>query len=224
MEPKKNPQADLRPLRGLFIQIGLVVSLAVVIAAFSVNWQPSQAVYLDPATLPIEQEIVPQTTRQDFVRAPILIKPSAGTSTADIIKIVSNDAVESATMETSEVRREEAKAEPLPVDEQAYEEELFVIVNEPPKFQGADPAASFRQWVDERLIYPSASVQGRVVVAFIIEKDGSLTNFELMGDYDKTLADETMRVVRQSPRWTPARNKGEAIRLRYILPVEYRLQ
>ena len=101
------------------------------------------------------------------------------------------------------------------------------FVEENPKFMGGDPAIGFRQWVAQRLEYPrdcrDGRIEGRVIVAFVVEKDGSLSNFEIIQSPHDSLSQEAIRVVSSSPKWAPARQKNKEVRLRFILPVEFKL-
>ena len=104
----------------------------------------------------------------------------------------------------------------------------FLIVEKMPSFRGGDLNA-FRAWVQEHLQYPAEAVerniQGRVVVTFTIEKEGSVSNILVLQSPDKLLADEARRVIASSPAgaWTPGEQRGEKVRVKYTLPVDFRL-
>ena len=105
----------------------------------------------------------------------------------------------------------------------------FLIVEKMPSFRGGD-LKDFRAWVQEHLQYPAEAVerniQGRVVVTFTIEKDGSASNILVLQSPDKLLADEARRVIASSPAgaWTPGEQRGEKVRVKYTLPVDFYLQ
>ena len=104
----------------------------------------------------------------------------------------------------------------------------FLIAEKMPLFQGGD-LNDFRAWVQEHLQYPAEAVerniQGRVVVTFTIEKEGSVSNILVLQSPDKLLADEARRVIASSPAeaWTPGEQRGEKVRVKYTLPVDFRL-
>ena len=104
----------------------------------------------------------------------------------------------------------------------------FLIAEKMPLFQGGNLNA-FRTWVQEHLQYPAEAVerniQGRVVVTFTIEKEGSVSNILVLQSPDKLLADEARRVIASSPAgaWTPGEQRGEKVRVKYTLPVDFRL-
>ena len=103
----------------------------------------------------------------------------------------------------------------------------FLIVEKMPSFRGGD-LNDFRAWVQEHLQYPAEAVerniQGRVVVTFTIEKEGSVSNILVLQSPDKLLADEARRVIASSPAgaWTPGEQRGEKVSVKYTLPVDFR--
>ena len=105
----------------------------------------------------------------------------------------------------------------------------FLIVEKMPSFRGGD-LNDFRAWVQEHLQYPAEAVkrniQGRVVVTFTIEKDGSVSNIQILQSPDKLLADEARRVIASSPAgaWTPGEQRGQAVRVKLTVPVDFRIQ
>lgn len=66
-------------------------------------------------------------------------------------------------------------------------------------------------------------IEGRVQIRFVVEKDGRLTNFEVIETPDPLLSDEALRVLKQMPQWIPAKNKGKDVRCRYSMPIQFRL-
>lgn len=96
-----------------------------------------------------------------------------------------------------------------------------------PAFQGGD-LMKFRSWVQANLKYPAAlaaeDVQGRVLVCFVIERDGTLTNIRILQSPDKRLSELVVSVLETSPRWTPGEQYGETVRVRYTLPLDFRLR
>ena len=87
---------------------------------------------------------------------------------------------------------------------------------------------TFRNWVMERIRYPQIAqennITGRVLLMFVVERDGSLTNIQVLQTPDSSLSDEAIRVLKTSPKWTPGRQGNKAVRVKYTLPVEFRIQ
>lgn len=110
---------------------------------------------------------------------------------------------------------------PLPVEEDVP----FVKVEKMPKFMEGD-LMTFRRWVQENLHYPQSAreegISSRVLLTFIIERDGTLTGIEVLQSPDRLLSDEAVRVVGSSPKWTPGEQRGQAVRVKYTLPVDLR--
>lgn len=96
-----------------------------------------------------------------------------------------------------------------------------------PEFQGGD-IKDFRRWVSERLSYPDDAlahgIQGRVVVAFVVEPDGSVSSVEAVSSPDPLLSQEVVRVVGQSPAWTPGLIDGAPVRVWLSMPIDFNLQ
>ena len=105
-------------------------------------------------------------------------------------------------------------------------EEPFVVVENMPKFQGGDVMA-FRNWIMREVKYPAdaieKSIQGRVLIQFVIEKDGTVSEVTALENPNKILADESVRVISSSPKWTPGTQRGQEVRVRLVLPVDFSL-
>ncbi len=104
------------------------------------------------------------------------------------------------------------------------EEEAFVIVEEMPKFRGGD-LNDFNRWAGENINYPeealSRGIEGTVFIKFVIERDGSVNNIEVVRSVHRLLDSEAVRVVESSPVWEPGRQRGREVRVQFILPIEF---
>ena len=84
------------------------------------------------------------------------------------------------------------------------------------------------EWLSNNVKYPVVAqengVQGRVVVSFVVERDGSITDVKVVRGVDPSLDREASRVVRAMPRWIPGKQNGSAVRVKYNVPVAFRLQ
>ena len=113
-----------------------------------------------------------------------------------------------------------------PEPEPVKEEEIFVAVQQMPEFPGGQ--AALMKWLSNNIRYPQIAldngISGRVVVKFVVEKDGSVGNVQVVKGVDKDLDKEAMRVVRAMPKWQPGKNNGQAVRCYYNLPVTFRIQ
>ena len=103
----------------------------------------------------------------------------------------------------------------------------YSLLEAKPRFQDGDAGQSFPRWVNENLKYPQEAVkdslQGRVTLQFTIEKDGSVTDVRVLRGCAPILDEEAVRVVSQSPKWTPGYVKGEPVRVVFNFPVVFQL-
>ena len=113
-----------------------------------------------------------------------------------------------------------------PEPEKPKEEEIFVAVEQHAEFPGGQTA--LMKWLSNNVRYPESAqqndIQGRVVVRFVVEKDGSIGAATIVKGVDKDLDREALRVVKKMPRWQPGKNNGVAVRSYFNLPVVFKLQ
>ena len=106
------------------------------------------------------------------------------------------------------------------------DDEVFEVVEQNPQFPGGDQA--LMAWITKNLKYPSVAkengIQGRVMVSFVVNKDGSISDTKITRSVDPSLDKEAIRLVYSMPKWTPGRQKGKNVRVKYSLPVTFRLQ
>ena len=230
MEIKKSPKADLENKKMLFLEIGLVIALAVCGAALAFNTKPEPEPYTPPKQDVREQEFeMDRTVQQQEQQQPEQQKAKTQVL-ADVLTIVSNDTKidtpdllfsdDAAAFEDFEFEVEE-------VVEQIVEEEIFVTAEEMPTFQGGD-LSKFRNWVQQHVKYPQIAlengIQGNVVIKFVVEKDGKLSNIQVLQSPDKTLADAAVQVLQKSPKWKPGKQRNKPVRVTYTLPVSFKIQ
>ena len=106
------------------------------------------------------------------------------------------------------------------------EEEVYTVVEQMPEFPGG--VQKLLDFISQNIQYPQTAmkqnVQGRAIVQFVIEKDGSLSNFNVLRSVHPDLDAEAVRVVKSMPKWKPGMQKGEPVRCKYTLPVMFKLQ
>ncbi len=226
MEIKKSPKADLQNKRGLLLEIGLAVALAIVIGAFA--WTPKEhrIEQVDLNYAIVEEEIT-EITRQDQ-KPPEPPKKVEVKVIADLLQVVTNDTKIETAMTFDEFDEDaEVFQEVEVVEEEIVDDEPFLIVETMPTFQGGD-LNTFRNWVQSNVRFPQIAlengIQGTVVLSFVIEKDGSLTNIQVLRTPDRSLSEEATRVLSKSPKWTPGKQRNQVVRVKYNLPVVFRVQ
>ena len=113
-----------------------------------------------------------------------------------------------------------------PEPEKPKEEEIFVAVEQQAEFPGGQ--AALMKWLGNNIRYPESAqangVQGRVIVKFVVEKDGSIGATTIVKGVDKDLDKEALRVVKKMPKWQPGKNNGSPVRSYFTLPVTFKLQ
>ena len=113
-----------------------------------------------------------------------------------------------------------------PQPKEAAQGEVFQVVEEQPMFPGG--MGEMMKFLQQNVKYPKEAQdqgkQGRVIVQFVVNKDGSISNDTIVRSVDPLLDAEAIRVVRSMPNWTPGKQKGEAVRVRFTLPVTFRLE
>lgn len=230
MEVKKSQKADLENKKSLFLEIGLIASLLLMIVLFGFSQSEKKIENLSTEEEFVQVEQV-EITRQDEPIAPSVPTPAQALSVlADAIQIVDNDTKIETNMVFSDFDENfeftsnvTSTKEVLP----SGDSEFFMIVEDMPRFQGGD-IAKFRTWVMSKIQYPamaqSMQIQGQVTLSFIIEKDGSLTNIEVLQSADSLLDKEAIRVVQSSPKWEPGKQRDVPVRVKFTLPVNFQLQ
>ena len=122
---------------------------------------------------------------------------------------------------STENKKDSAEA----TESRAVEGEVFQVVEEMPEFPGG--MAECMKWLGQNIKYPAEAIekgiQGRVIVQMIVERDGTITNANVVRGVDPLLDKEALRVVNLSPKWKPGMQRGQAVRVKYTLPVMFRL-
>lgn len=230
MEVKKSEKANLENRKLLFTEIGFVISLLVVLGAFSwTSKEKTTTVFEDVTTELIEEEIIPITQEEtppppEAPKIPVL---------SDQIDIVDDDIQVEDDMFMNLEDNTNLGVEIMDyvetVEEEEVEEEAipFQLVEEKPKFKGGD-ANEFSKWVNSNLVYPEIAkengVQGRVTLQFTVNVDGSVTNVKVLRGVDSSLDKEAVRVVSNSPKWTPGKQRDRAVKVTYTFPVIFQLR
>ena len=229
MEIKKTEGASLENKRLLFIEIGLIIALAVTYVAFSWSTKEKQTAVLDAGpAVTIEEENIPITQEApppppETPKVPVL---------SDQIDIIDDDIqVEDNILnldDNDDLVIEIKEYIEGPEEEEIEEEEIpYVFVEQKPSFKGGD-ANAFSKWVASQLVYPEIAkengVQGRVMISFTIKADGSVANVRVTRSLDPALDKEAVRVVSSSPKWTPGKQRDRAVNVTYSLPVIFQLR
>ena len=229
MEIKKTPKADLENKKSTWLLVGYVIVLAFMFIAFEwtkrdIKIETSQAI----TDLVFEEEIIPITEQPEQAAPP---PPPAAPPIAETLTIVEDDAdVEETTIATSEETNQavEIKYVPVAVEEEEPEEQtIFEVVEQMPEFPNGG-MAGLMQYLSKNIKYPTIAqengTQGRVTVQFVVNRDGSIVDAKVLRGVDPYLDKEAIRVISSMPKWKPGMQRGKAVRVKYTVPVMFRLQ
>ncbi len=229
MEVKKNDKVNLEKRKGIFFQLGLVIVLSVCLIAFEwTSGERGDNPFDTGNEQVIEEEMIPITEMEQQQQE---IPPDIPKVT-DIFDIVEDDVVidNEILFEDDETSLDdEIQMYDINLDEEveAEEDEIFVIVEDMPTFRGGD-VNKFRDWVQKRVKYPQIAsengIQGKVFIMFVVEPDGSVSNVQILRGVDPALDDEAKKVVMESPKWTPGKQRGAPVRVRFSITVNFQLQ
>ena len=227
-EVKKSPKANLEVHKGTYIMMGLVLGVSLLFFAFEWSTKTSK---LDENVLVqdvlAEEEI--EITRRDPTPPPP--PPPPEPETPEIIEVVEEKVetkLELQVEDDQSQRQMQAYVPPPPPKPKQEEvtEEIFVVVENQPEFPGGNTA--MMKFLSDNIKYPviaqENSIQGRVICNFVVERDGSITDVQVVRGVDPSLDREAVRVIQQMPRWKPGKQRGQAVRVRFTLPVVFRLQ
>lgn len=237
MELKKTLAADLEHNRNTRWLLGLVMALAIVVAALEYtnhdNEESLDDLLLDE--IPEDMEFVPNVEKDEQIEA---LKAQAPALAEELVEVADaqndvNDqeaippppplevaveidpAIEDLLMAEKPVEVEQQSEEPLPMR----------IVEQLPQFPGG--TQSFMKWLTNNLNYPEMAkqqnIQGKVVVSFIVNADGTTSDRKLITPVNPMLDREAMRVINMMPRWEPGIYKGNPCRTLVYLPVVFKL-
>ena len=228
MEIKKSPKADLEGKKTSNLLIGAILTLSVLFIGF--EWsERDKKVTTDTGLQEVlfEEEIIPITEQEQPKQAP---PPPEAPKVEEVLEIMDNDSeVEESTIQASDDTQAavEVKYTPVEVEEEEVEEQqIFQVVEEMPEFPGG--MGECMKFLSKNIKYPTISqengVQGRVIVQFVVNRDGSIVDPVVVRGVDPYLDKEALRVISTMPKWKPGKQRGKAVRVKYTVPVMFRLQ
>ncbi len=226
---KKTQKANLEQHKGTFILMGIMLAVSVLFFAF--EWS-TETQKLDESIVVqdvlAEEEI--EITRRD--PAPPPPPPPPAPETPEMIEVVEEKVetkIEIRTEDDQSQRQVEAyipPPPPKPVQKEEATDEIFVVVENQPEFPGGN--AAMMKFLSDNIKYPVIAqengLQGRVITNFVVERDGSITDVQVVRGVDPSLDREAIRVIQSMPRWKPGQQRGQPVRVRFTLPVVFRLQ
>lgn len=232
MEIKKDPKVNLESRKTTYVLTGLVGILAILFVGL--EWANTSrrisSIAARNDVIEEEEEIV-MTVQNNTPPPP---PPPPMPDVIEQLTVVEDDVeIEEIEMQSLEddnntvVEVVDLSADSGPSEEEESEgNQIFTVVEQQPEFPGGE--AALMAYIKKNLKYPAFAaengIQGRVTLSFTVEKDGSIANIEVMRSPAEELSKEAIRVVQSMPKWKPGKQRGKAVRVKYVLPVTFRLQ
>ncbi|KAA6351317.1 hypothetical protein EZS27_001280 [termite gut metagenome] len=227
MEIKKSPKADLEGKKFTWLLAGYVIVLAIMFVAF--EWTEYD-IKVDTSNLIsdviFEEEIIPVTQPDQSIAPP----PAEIPKEIEVLNIVDDNAkVTETTLASSEETGGKVEVKyiaPTAVEEEPEEQVIFEVVENMPEFPGG--MSELMQYFSKNIKYPTIAqengTQGRVIVQFVVNRDGSIVDPVVVRSVDPYLDREALRVIMAMPKWKPGMQRGKSVRVKFTVPVQFRLQ
>ncbi len=221
MERRKNPEKELQNKSGLFYSIGLLIAMMLCVSAFEYRVQSD-----------IEEPIELMDSDEDIPIPPITIQnpppPPPKPKKVVIIPVPDDDTPEEVIQPEVPDFDDFSHIEvPEPVDEPPMEKapEIYAIVEEMPVPEGGLEA--FYRFISKNLKYPAQArrmgLEGKVFVQFVVAESGELSDIEVIKGIGAGCDNEVLRIMKKAPRWNPGKQRGVPVRVRQVIPVDFRL-
>lgn len=225
MEIKKTEKADLENKKSLFFQIGLIIALLIVFAAFEYK-------SYDKITVDIAQRMVDDTPEEIIPITEQKVKPPPPPPPKQVTKITIveddvevEDDIEIDVEADAETEMEEYIPQEIE-EEEIVEAEIFTVVESMPEFPGG--MGKLMAYLSSNIKYPplakESGIQGRVFINFVVETDGRISKVKVLRGIGGGCDEEAVRVVEAMPKWKPGMQRGKPVRVSYNLPVKFTLQ
>ncbi|HPE18124.1 MAG TPA: TonB family protein [Tenuifilaceae bacterium] len=227
MRTKKSRKADLEGKKAIFFEIGLIIALGLSLVAF--EWSTKGDVNLPDYILKKQPE--PEVDVPIFIPEKIKTPPPPAISIETIVIRDDNEVLEPVESNPfDEITEETYKniIELVKTEEDEVDEIIdFTVIETKPTFMGGG-FNRFNEWVFSNLCYPEEAIkngiQGRVYLEFMIDKNGNVTNVQILKGIDPLLDAEASRVVASSPRWNPGFQRNKPVNVMFKFSINFRLK
>ena len=216
MKAKKNPKISIERKRGLFFQIGLVITLLVVLVAF--EWKSYEKTDYSLGQLQmddLEDEMIPITRQEE--------KPPPPPPPPEIIEIVEDEVEIENELEVEDTDTDENEF--IEQEEEDDSDEVFMVVEQMPVFPGGD--LGLMKFIQKTTKYPPIAkendITGKVFVSYVVNKKGKVTSVKVVRGVDKYLDAEAVRVVKLLPYTTAGKQRGKPVNVQYTIPINFTL-
>lgn len=223
MELKKSTTADVQRKSGLYFNIGLAISLSLTVLSFEwKSYNDSGIVLHGQISDDFEDLLDIPLTEQPPPPPPKIQQP-------EIIEVPDEEEIEEEIEVDLDVEiTEEEVVENVvfeDVGEEEIADEIFTIVQNKPEFAGGNTA--FIRYLQKNVVYPKQArrmgIEGKVYVQFVVGKDGSVSQVEVLKGLGAGCDEEATRVIKNSPNWMPGKQRGKPVRVRMVVPLIFSL-
>ena len=226
MEAKKTPKADLENRRGLYLEIGLVVIMAVALVAFEwKNYDQEQIEVVQRTAIDEVEDVIIQTQQEELPPPPPPEQPEVTTE----LNVIEDDAESQNEVDMSSFARQEEATNieitPVKIEQEEEEEDvqIFTVVENDPEFPGGKEA--LYKYLRDNIKLPQLArdnnITGIVYVTFVVERDGSISNPRILRGIGGGCDAEAVRVIKSMPKWIPGKQRGKPVRVQFNLPVRF---
>lgn len=245
----KYPGVDIFRHSGTFLYGGLVLSLLLCVLAFNYT-QPKVEIYIPDGALDMDEEIIVDAPRTAEPPPPPPPPPPPVIEPVPDEEVVEDVVFEDTRIEEplppppppapTGPKVEAPPPPPPPPPPAPVVDEIFKIVEQMPMFPGCEndglDKAAMKQCAEKKMLeyiygnvkYPAIArengVEGKAIVAFVVEKDGSITDAKVVRGPQAGLSEEALRVVNSFPKWIPGKQRGQPVRVSFVLPVQFKLE
>lgn len=224
MEPKKSKKADLRNKQFLFFEVGMIVSIALVLSAFQYSVGEKDTMELtNNFQGDCEVELIPITRQEQKQEKPPVQQTVAALDIVDDLEDIEDPDID---LFSSESNPDDLVAiVPMEEEEEIDEPDFFRVVENMPEFPGGQGA--LLRFIAENTQYPELAkdnnIQGRVFVEFIVDSKGFVKSAKVIRGVDFSLDKEALRVINSLPRWEPGTQRGKPVNVAFTIPISFQL-
>ena len=217
MKAKKNPEISIEYKKGMIFQIGLAVTLLLVLVAF--EWKSYERTDYSLGQLAmddLEDEMIPITRQEEKPPPPPPPPP-------EIIEIVEDEVEIENELEVEDTDTDEDDF--VEQEEEDDSDEVFMVVEQMPDFPGGD--LGLMKFIQKTVKYPPIAkendITGKVYVTYVVNKKGKVTSVKVVRGVDKYLDAEAVRVVKLLPYTTAGKQRGKPVNVQYTIPINFTL-
>ncbi|PLX09326.1 MAG: energy transducer TonB [Marinilabiliales bacterium] len=230
MQIKKSPKADLEKKKMIFLEIGLVVALAICLVAF--EWTTEEVNQNNLGDLDMEEvfeEEIENTFEEEPPPEEEIIEEEPEQVIEELVVVEDDVEVDDIDIDSEADENTSTNTNIITTDFVEVEEEVepiaFAVVEDKPVFPGGD--AALMKFIADNTKYPEIAkengIQGRVFIQFVIDKTGRVTRVSVAKGVDPYLDAEAKRVVAMLPNWSPGKQRGKAVPVTFVVPINFKL-